>query len=91
MGFGFPRSFPLGLGGMLVPKEKPAMIDHVLTPECGGVKPQDYKEVQDRVSWVVDNFSGDELALLYKTLYGLGHRHDYCASAIQRLKDKYKP
>ena len=87
----FGRRFPMGLGGMLGEEETVPMIDHVLTAECGGVKPADFKEVQDRVAWVINNFTGDELGLLYKTLYDMNYRHDYCAAAIQRLKDKFKP
>lgn len=63
---------------------------HALSPDCGGAQPQDFKDVQDRIAWVVDTFSGDELALLYDTLYKLGHRKDYCDTAIRRIKDRFK-
>jgi len=87
------RSFPMGLGGMLAGKEATmsAMGTHALSDQCGAVKPQDFKDIQDQIAWVVAHFSGDELALLYKTLYDLGHRHDYCAAAVQRLKERFKP
>lgn len=92
--FWIPKSFPFGLPGLLA--EKPAqggtmLVNHPFTPECGGVKPADFKDHEDRVSWVVNALDADELALLYKQLYNLGYRNDGCAARIAALRKRYKP
>lgn len=78
----------MGFGGY-IGTPTPPTGDHPLGAHCGDVPCTSYKDHQDRVSWVIQRFDVDELALLYKELYLLGQRYDQCDARIKKLKERY--
>ena len=50
-----------------------------------------FKEQEDRVDWVLQNFDNDELAMLYRHIHHRGIRYDGTEAAIRRLKSRFKP
>lgn len=76
MGAGyFPPNFPLGLSGIYGWNMQPQPT---------------WKDVEDKVSAIIQGNDDGTLALLYKTLYNAGYRVNTCDGQIRKAKDALK-
>jgi hypothetical protein len=62
------------------------LANHAFGDSCDNVVCPDFKQVEEKVNWVLSHFSRGELAMIYRMLYNQGMRIDGCRGEIERLR-----